>query len=118
MAEPTLAVSGATGEAGGRVARRLAHLGQAQRPVVPDPTRAPSLPNATVVEATYGDAEAMRGALHGVHTWYFVSGSEAADRLQQHKTAVDAAAEAGVERIVYVSFLGAAENATFTLARD
>jgi uncharacterized protein YbjT (DUF2867 family) len=35
-----------------------------------------------------------------------------------HKTAVDAAAAAGVRRIVYTSFVGAAPDATFTFARD
>jgi NAD(P)H dehydrogenase (quinone) len=36
----------------------------------------------------------------------------------EHTTAVDAALAAGVERIVYVTFLGAAPDATFTFARD
>jgi NAD(P)H dehydrogenase (quinone) len=47
-----------------------------------------------------------------------VSGSESPDRLEQHRTAVRAAADAGVRRVVYTSFLGAAPDATFTLARD
>ncbi|WP_083211163.1 NAD(P)H-binding protein [Mycolicibacterium porcinum] len=46
------------------------------------------------------------------------SAAESADRLeQQHRTFIDAAA-AGVRHIVYTSFLGAAPDATFTLARD
>ena len=36
----------------------------------------------------------------------------------EHLTAVRAAAEAGAERIVYLSFMGAAADATFTFARD
>jgi uncharacterized protein YbjT (DUF2867 family) len=47
-----------------------------------------------------------------------VSGSEAADRVDQHRTFIDAAAAAGVGRIVYLSFYGASPDATFTLARD
>lgn len=47
-----------------------------------------------------------------------VSAAESADRLEQHLTFVDAAAEAGVRHVVYTSFLGAAPDATFTLARD
>jgi NAD(P)H dehydrogenase (quinone) len=39
-----IAVTGATGVVGGRVARRLADLGVAQRLVVRDPARAPDLP--------------------------------------------------------------------------
>jgi len=40
------------------------------------------------------------------------------DRVAEHVAAVDAAVDAGVERIVYLSFLGAAPDATFTLARQ
>ena len=47
-----------------------------------------------------------------------VSASESADRLDQHRTFVDAAAAAGVGHIVYTSFVGAAPDATFTLVRD
>ena len=38
--------------------------------------------------------------------------------MQIHTAAVDAAVEAGVERIVYLSFVGAAPDATSTLARE
>jgi uncharacterized protein YbjT (DUF2867 family) len=47
-----------------------------------------------------------------------VSGSESADRLEQHRSFVDAAAEAGVRHLVYTSFYGASPAATFTLVRD
>lgn len=115
---PRLAVTGATGSIGGGVARRLAEAGIPQRLVVRDPARAPELPESTVVQADYGDGEAGRRALEGAETLFFVSGSEAADRLEQHLTFVDAAVAAGVRRIVYLSFFGAAPDATFTLARD
>lgn len=59
----------------------------------------------------------MRAALEGMETLYFVSGREDADRLEQHRTVVRAAVAAGIEAIVYVSFLGAGADATFTLAR-
>jgi NAD(P)H dehydrogenase (quinone) len=114
----TLAVTGATGELGGRVARRLSGRGVAQRLVVRDPARAPELPGAEVAQATYGDGEAMRRALDGVATLLLVSASEDAERVRLHTTAVDAAVAAGVERIVYVSFLACAPDATFTFARD
>jgi len=47
-----------------------------------------------------------------------VSASETQDRVQQHLTFIDSAVDAGVQRIVYVSFFGASPTATFTLARD
>ena len=114
----TLAVTGSTGGLGGRVARRLADRGVAQRLVVRDPARAPELPGAEVVRAGYGDGEAMRAALDGVETLFLVSASEAFDRVRLHTGAVDAAVAAGVERIVYTSFLACSADATFTFARD
>jgi NAD(P)H dehydrogenase (quinone) len=114
----TLAVTGATGGLGGRVARRLADRGVAQRLVVRDPAGAPELPGAEVVRAAYGDGEAMRRALDGVDTLLLVSASEDVDRVRLHTGAVDAAVAAGVRRIVYTSFLACAPDATFTFARD
>lgn len=84
-----------------------------------DPSRLPELPGAVAAPpAPYGDGEAMRRALAGAHTLFLVSAHESPDRVREHTTAVDAAVAVGVERIVYVSFLGAAPDATFTFARD
>ena len=118
MTAPLVGVTGATGRLGGRVARRLAALGAAQRLVVRDAGRAPRLAAVEVAEAVYADGEAARRALTGIATLFMVSGSEAEDRVDQHRAFVDAAVAAGVEHLVYVSFAGAAPDATFTLARD
>ncbi len=117
-AAPTLAVTGSTGRLGGRVARLLADAGVRQRLLVRDPARAPQLAGATVAVAPYADGAAAREALTGVDTLFMVSGSESADRVDQHRTVLDAAAGAGVGHVVYTSFLGAAPDATFLLARD
>jgi uncharacterized protein YbjT (DUF2867 family) len=113
-----LIVTGSTGNLGGRVARRLAAPGTAQRLLVRDPSRALSLNHAEVVQADYADRDSARRALAGGTTLFMVSGAEARDRVEQHRTFVDAAAEAGIGHIVYTSFYGAAADATFTLARD
>jgi NAD(P)H dehydrogenase (quinone) len=115
-----IALTGATGALGGRVAARLAASGAPLRLVVRDARRAPDLPGAEVVEnpGGYPDAAGFRTALDGVDTLYLVSAAEAQDRLQQHLTAVEAAAAAGVRRIVYTSFVGADRpDPTFTLVR-
>lgn len=117
MAEP-IGVTGATGRLGGRVARLLADAGVEQRLLVRDPAKAPDLAGAAVVPAKYADGAACRDALQGVRILLMVSGSETPDRVDQHRSFVDAAAQAGVEHIVYTSFYGAAPDATFTLARD
>ncbi|MCU1605868.1 MAG: Nitrogen transcription regulator, NmrA family [Modestobacter sp.] len=115
---PPLGITGSTGRLGRRIARRLAAAGVPQRLVVRDPARAPQLPGSAVAVASYDDGTAVREALAGLSTVLMVSGAEHPDRLGQHRTFIDAAADAGVEHLVYVSFLGAAPDSTFTLARD
>jgi NAD(P)H dehydrogenase (quinone) len=111
------AVTGATGQVGSRVAQRLADAGVRQRLVVRDPSRAPDLPGSEVAVAEYRDGESVQQAFAGVDTLFLVSAGESADRVNEHLTAVEAARRAGVRRVVYTSFLGAAPQATFSLAR-
>ncbi len=113
-----LGITGSTGNIGGRVARLLAAAGVEQRLVARSPDRAPSLPGAHVVQAEYRDRDAVMRALEGVDVALMVSGSESEDRVDEHKTFVDAAAEAGVRHLVYTSFYGASPDATFVLVRD
>jgi uncharacterized protein YbjT (DUF2867 family) len=114
---PLIGVTGSSGQLGGRVASRLAALGRQQRLLIRNPEQAPQLPSSEVVQASYKDGSAMRAALNGVQTLFLVSGS-GAGRLAQHYSAIDAAIAAGVERIVYTSFLAAAPLATFTHSRE
>jgi NAD(P)H dehydrogenase (quinone) len=119
MADGLIAVTGATGELGGRVARRLADRGTSQRLVVRDPSKAPDLEGAEVAQASnYEARDEMEAALKGAETLFLVSGEEARNRVDQHKAAVDAARAAGVERIVYLSFFGASPDTAFTFGRD
>jgi NAD(P)H dehydrogenase (quinone) len=114
-----LALTGVTGGIGGRVARRLADRGVPMKLVVRDAARAPSdLPATTVAVATYGDGDAMRSALEGSDTLFMVSAAESFNRADEHGTAVAAAADAGVEHLVYLSFVAAAADTTFTFGRD
>ena len=113
-----LGITGSTGRLGSRIARRLAAAGVPQRLLVRDPARAPQLAGSSVAVASYDDGTAVRAALRDVSTVLLVSGAEHPDRVGQHRAFIDAAADAGVQHLVYVSFLGAAPDATFTLARD
>ncbi|MDX6301965.1 MAG: hypothetical protein QOF53_3179 [Nocardioidaceae bacterium] len=118
MARAPLGITGATGHLGGRIARLLAAREVPQRLVVRSPARAPSLPGATVAQASYGDRGAVRAALEGLDVVLMVSAAESETRLEEHRTFLDAAADAGVRHLVYVSFFEAAPDATFLLARD
>lgn len=118
MPTPEIAVTGATGRVGGRVTRRLAAAGAAQRLVVRDASRAPALPGATTAVATYADGAEVRAALEGCEVALFVSAAESEHRVAEHRAFVDAAVDAGVRHVVYTSFFGAAPGATFTHARD
>ncbi|GAB3589746.1 SDR family oxidoreductase [Angustibacter peucedani] len=116
---PRIAVTGSTGAIGGRVARALSGQGVPVRLVGRDPSRLPELPGAERAPAAeYRDTTAMTRALEGVETVFLVSARESADRLVEHRSAVDAAVAAGVQRVVYLSFLGAAADCTFTFGRD
>jgi len=114
----TTAVTGVTGALGGLVSRALADAGVPQRLLVRTPSKAPSLPGATVETFDFSDRNGCETALSGVHTLLFVSAAEDADRLAQHRNVVDAATAAGVQHVVYTSFVGASPTCTFTLGRD
>ena len=112
-----IGVTGSTGQLGVRVATRLATLGQPQRLLVRNAARAPQLPGAEIIQASYEDGPSMKVALSEIKVLFLISGF-GPDRLGQHYSAIDAAVAAGVERIVYTSFLSAAPMATFTHARE
>jgi len=117
--DPLIAVTGATGAVGTRLAARLATAGARQRLVVRDRARAPEHPRAEVRRAAgYGAGDEMRAALEGADVVFLIPAREAPDRVDQHRTAIDAAAAAGVGRIVYLSYLGASAGSRFTLGRD
>ncbi|MCC9197785.1 SDR family oxidoreductase [Arthrobacter sp. zg-Y820] len=116
--QPEVAVTGATGALGGTVARLLAEAGIPQRLLARHTAKLPHLPGTPVYAASYSDREHAARALNGVRTLFMVSAHESLYRRRDHRTFVDAAVEAGVRHIVYTSFMGAAPDAVFTLARD
>jgi uncharacterized protein YbjT (DUF2867 family) len=113
-----IAITGVTGALGGKVAEMLSARGLEVRLVARDPKRAPLLPRSEIAMAAYADGSAMKAALAGIRTLFLVSARESAVRVEEHESAVNAAIAARVERIVYLSFLNASEDATFTFARD
>ncbi|MCS4277412.1 uncharacterized protein YbjT (DUF2867 family) [Mycetocola sp. BIGb0189] len=113
-----LAITGSTGALGGAVAAALAEAGREQRLIVRSAGRAPRLEGASIATASYGHTPEAKDALRGIDVLFMVSAAESADRVAEHIGMINAAAEAGVTHIVYTSFVGAAEDSVFTLARD
>ncbi|MGO4692277.1 SDR family oxidoreductase [Glaciibacter sp. 2TAF33] len=116
----TIAITGVTGHVGGRIIRQLAGEDPAAALVLiaRNPARVPAIPGTETALAEYGDSAAVESALARSDVLFMVSAHEAADRLEQHRTFIAAAARAGVQHIVYTSFVGAGHSAGFTLARD
>jgi uncharacterized protein YbjT (DUF2867 family) len=113
-----IGITGVTGHVGARVRELLTGGGDALVLLARTPSRVSVAQGEEVRACDYADPEAATRALRGVDTLLMVSGSEAADRLDQHRAFVVAAAAAGVRHVVYTSFQGAAPDCTFTLGRD
>ncbi|MGW7549332.1 NAD(P)H-binding protein [Streptomyces sp. NPDC054770] len=115
-----MAVTGVTGALGSRIADRPADHGVPQFLVGSGPDRMPELPGAAQRRgpAAYADASAMRTALEGASTLVLVSGHRTGRRLKEHAIVVEAAVEAGADRVLYVSLVGASPVATHLDARD
>jgi NAD(P)H dehydrogenase (quinone) len=106
------AVTGATGHLGRLIVGDLIAGGVPAADItaiVRDPGKATDLAGCGVQiqVADYTQPEALAAALAGTGTLMFVSGSEAGQRLPQHRAVIDAAKAAGVGRIVYTSLLRA-----------
>ena len=112
-----LAITGASGHIGGMVARHLSACGLPLILPLRNPAKAPDLPACEARPFAYGDFELARQALSGVDVLFMVSAAESPAREQEHLTLVRAAAAAGVQHLVYLSFAGASASSTFTLAR-
>ena len=112
-----IAITGASGNIGGMVARHLNARGLPLILPLRNPAKAPNLPNTEARQFAYGDFKLAKQALSGVDVLFMVSAAESPTREQEHLTLVQAALEAGVQHIVYLSFAQAALDSTFTLAR-
>jgi len=113
-----IAVTGASGAVGGLVAAELARRGLPFRMVVRDEARAPDLPGEVAV-ASYKDREALARALEPGDRVFMVSmHARYEERVPLHRSFVEVAAERRVGRVVYLSFVGAGEGASFRHARS
>jgi NAD(P)H dehydrogenase (quinone) len=104
----TYAVTGASGPFGHHAVSGLIEAGVAPGnivAVVRTPSKVADLAEqgVQVRVGDYSDPASLTAALTGVDTLLLVSSSEVGQRVEQHSNVIDAAAGAGVSRIVYTS---------------
>ncbi len=113
-----LGITGVTGNLGRGLVEQLKDRAEDLVLIARSPERAVVPEGAEIRKGAYDNSDETVAALEGVDVLFMVSAKENANRLAEHKAFVDAAKRAGVKHIIYTSFSSAAENATFTLARD
>ena len=116
----TIVMTGTTGHVGGGAIRTLSERGHRVRQVVRDPARAPSLDGVeTIVASGLDDRETLLSAFRPGDRVFMVSAwTEHDERMRLHRAFVDAAADAEIGHLVYLSFVEAAPDAAFSHARS
>ena len=121
-------MTGATGFIGRALTRQLVESGQRVRILLRPSLRSPNLPIGVPVEVAVtglGDVRGLRAALRGVNAVYHLAGGEAqggranlqAVDIDGTRNLVEAAVDARVERIFYLSHLDADRAAGFPVLK-
>ena len=113
-----IGITGVTGKLGSYVADLVDKKGIASIHLARSPERATVYASAEIRKMVYANTPEVVEALKGIDVLLMVSARENPERVKEHKEFLDAAKLAGVQHIVYTSFYGADEKATFTLSRD
>lgn len=121
-------VTGATGFIGRVLVRQLSATGQTLRVLLRPSLRTPRLPKGVPVEVAVvglSDERGLRAALRGVDTIFHLASAESHGRqgslfttdIEGTRNLASAAADAGVQRIVYLSHLGADRASAFPVQK-
>ncbi len=112
----TIAVTAVSGQLGREIAKALLEL-NVNQPIIGlarTPKNAQDL-GIEVRPGDYSEPEQLRASLEGVDTLLLVSGMDAPDaRIPQHRNVIEAARQAGVQKIVYTSVQGPEVDAGFS----
>ncbi len=112
-------ITGATGFVGRALVRQLSSIGYPLRALIRPSAKSPRLPKGVPVEVavvSLADTRGLRAAMRDVETIFHLASAENQGSrgnllqtdIEGTQNLVDAAADAGVDRIVYLSHLGAA----------
>ena len=121
-------VTGGAGFIGQRLIRRLVDEGREVRTLIRPSVRTPQLPHGVAVEAaisSLADPRGLRAALVGVDTVFHLAGVTWSDQSpniratesEGTRNLLDAAQDAGVKRLVYISHLDADRAAAFPVLK-
>ena len=113
-----IGITGVTGKLGSYVADLVDQQGIASIHLARSPERVKVYASAEIRKIVYANTPEVVEALKGIDVLLMVSARENPERVEEHKSFLDAAKLAGVQHIIYTSFYGADEKATFTLSRD
>ena len=113
-----IGITGVTGKLGSYVANLVDQQGISSIHLARSPESAKVYASAEIRKMVYANTPEVVEALKGIDVLLMVSARENPERVEEHKSFLDAAKLAGVQHIVYTSFYGADEKATFTLSRD
>lgn len=113
-------VTGATGQLGQAIVKRLLDTTSATQVGVSvrDPVKAANLAacGVRVRQGDFADADSLRSAFEDAEQVLMVSsnaGAYGGDPIAQHRTAINAAKDAGARRIVYTSHMGSSATSAF-----
>jgi len=113
-----LLITGATGNVGGEVMRKLSAAGHESRVLVRNPRAAGlKLPHVTVMPGDYTDAASLVKALDGVQAAFF-AGPIDQDYPKWFTSFLAKAKKAGVRHLVKLSLLGAAADSPSEIIRQ
>jgi uncharacterized protein YbjT (DUF2867 family) len=104
----TILVTGATGRVGRQVVDQLVRRGAHVRVLVRDPAKASFPAGVDVAKGDMLDVDSLRAAFTGIKTLFLLN-AVAADEFTQALIALNLARESGVERLVYLSVIKAAQ---------